>query len=426
MLSLLRKTPVSLVSRCSSSTANQQRSMATRVVLASRPQVNCAVTTDNFRVESIPDAELPHASRDSTAATTADATASSSSGVIAETLYLSIDPFLRCRFNEDTGVEYTKPYQVGKPISSAGIGRVVEAWGELSEKYKEGDIIVEAFDSWPWQDTVAFDNTTAASLTKVPAEMALLCPLTFTLGCVGQTGVSAYFGILGEVDPSPQDVVVISGAAGSVGTVVGQLAKARGSRVVGICGSSDKCDVLRMQLGFDAAVNYKNKDFPSILKAAVGIGGCSIYFDNVGGSVTDTVAPLMRDNGHIVLCGQIATYDSDIPYPPPLPEHTQVVADAKGVTRTRYLVLNYKERFNEALKHLLTSAASGALIGKETLESGGLKRAPNAFVGMMAGGNIGKQLVQVNPIPKRLAAYNTTRKFLPGWLRGLVAETIKL
>ena len=311
-------------------------------------------------------------------------------------------------------------------ITSAGIGRVVRSWGPAADRFKTGDLVLEAFDSWPWQDRAFFKGEQVSSLTRIPMEMALLCPVTYTLGCVGQTGVSAYFGIFGEVNPSPQDTVVVSGAAGSVGTVVGQLAKTRGCRVIGICGSDKKGDALVNELGYDAAVNYKSLQFEDELATAVGPEGCSIYFDNVGGAVTDATIHTMREGAHIVLCGQIASYDTDVPYPPPLPEETQAVADLKGITRTRYLVLNYQSRFSEAIQYLFVAASRGTLLGKETIEVGGLSKAPRAFCSMMSGGNLGKQLVAVRAVPPRLDLFNTLRPWIPAGLRGAIAERIKL
>ena len=277
----------------------------------------------------------------------------------------------------------------------------------------------------PCQEVVYLGAAKAASLRRLPPEMALLCPITFALGCVGQTGVSAYFGMLKERPPRPGDCVVVSGAGGAVGSVAGQLAKLQGCRVVGIAGGPAKCAALVTELGFDAGVDYKSPDFEAELEAAVGRDGAAIYFDNVGGRVSDAVIRCLRDGAHIVLCGQIATYDSDVPYPPPLPEASQALAERRGITRRRYLVFNYEARFPEAVKDLLTRVAGGELVGLETYRYG-LADAPKAFVEMMAGGNTGKQLVEVAPPPARVALYNRVRGLLPAWVRRRAAARVQV
>eukprot|EP00667_Euglena_gracilis_P013923 EG_transcript_14391 len=369
--------------------------MTPGVVLRSRPAPNSPVVLDNFDSVDVPvdcpggNPKAPH--------------------LLAETLYLSVDPFLRCRFNADPGVDYTAPYAVGQPLSSAGIGYVMDS---SVPGFSAGDLVLDPFDGWPWQRVVRMGAERATRLRRIPPELALLCPISFTLGCIGQTGVTAYFGMLHECPPQAGDCVVISGAAGAVGSVAGQLAKLRGCRVVGIAGSEEKCRVLTAQLGFDAAVNYKSPAFRDALAASVGPRGARIYFDNVGGAVSDAVVETMSPGGHIVLCGQISMYDTDIPYPPPLPPASLAIAEQRGLTRRRYLVLNYQDRLAQASTELLRLVAAGQLTGLEQVYRG-VRQAPNAFLDLMEGRNLGKAIVQIAPPPfSRASVYSTAREWL--------------
>eukprot|EP00668_Euglena_longa_P029270 GGOE01036616.1.p1 GENE.GGOE01036616.1~~GGOE01036616.1.p1 ORF type:complete len:443 (+),score=97.60 GGOE01036616.1:180-1331(+) len=382
--------------------------MTPGVILRSRPPPNTPVTVGNFDGVDVPvdcyggSPAMPH--------------------VMAETLYFSIDPYLRCRFNAHPGVDYTTPYTIGQPLSSAGIGCVMES---TVPGLAAGDLVLD-LDGWPWQRVVRMGADRAASLRRIPPELALLCPLSFTLGCIGQTGVTAYFGMLHECPPQPGDCVVVSGAAGAVGSVAGQLAKLHGCRVVGIAGSTEKCRVLTSQLGFDAAVSYKSPTFHDDLAAGVGASGARIYFDNVGGAVSDAVIEQLRPGGHIVLCGQISMYNTDIPYPPPLPPSSQAIVEQRGITRRRYQVFNYpRERLLEGTAELLQLVAAGQLVGLEQFYRG-VRQAPNAFLDLMEGRNLGKQLVQVSTPPfGRTSAYGMLRDWLPRSLRSWVARRVK-
>lgn len=376
----------------------------TEVRLRSRPAPNAAVTLDNFDVST----------------TASTGTESLKQGEIrCQTLYLSVDPFLRCRFNEDTGVDYTAPYEVGGLISSAGVGVVVES---EAPGVQTGSLVVDPFDSWPWSSSVTMQGDKA---TVVPQELALMVPVTSLLGCVGQTGITAYCGVVNHGNIAAGDVLVVSGAAGAVGHVVGQLAKRRGARrVVGIAGSAEKGAVLRDKCGCDATVNYKSPAFATDLTEALAGLEVSHYFDNVGGTVTDAVIEHMAEDSLIILCGQIASYDLDVPYPPPLSPRSQEIADARRISRPRYLVLNYKDEIGAAFAELATLVAGEHIAALETC-TGDLANAPAAFVDMMHGGNVGKALVQCAEPPSRLRTYNAIRtNVLPAGLRQFMARKL--
>lgn len=304
------------------------------------------------------------------------------------------------------------------------ISEVVEVRPGSISDLKKGDIILEWFDSWKWQDYTSVSVQASKNLRVLPASVAALVPLTYFLGGVGQTGLSAYFGILGEASPSVSDIVVISGAAGAVGTVVGQLAKQRGSFVVGICGSDEKAHSLVAELGFDGAVNYKSGALESNLDKALQGRKATIYFDNVGGNLSDLIiTSFMGPKSQVVICGQIDMYNTDKEYPPALGREAEESRRALDITRERYLVFNYEQKFAAGLRHLLVLAAGGELKLIETYRHG-LENAPQAFCDMMAGKNNGKMLVACVPnedLPFNLRFYNALRSYIPAFLKKHIA-----
>eukprot|EP00041_Stephanoeca_diplocostata_P004388 m.44229 g.44229 ORF g.44229 m.44229 type:complete len:532 (+) comp15085_c0_seq2:149-1744(+) len=358
---------------------------AQQIVLSHRPIAGSPVELEHFSLQPL------------------DLAAQTSHGcipdnkVLVKTLCLSVDPYMRTRFHTDTGVEYTQPFEVGKPIASAGIGYVVLC-GDGVEGYAPGDLVLEPFDGWPWQTDALLD---VDSLTRLPPSLSALIPVTDCLGVVGLTGLTAYFGMLREVSCGADDVVVVSGAGGATGHIALQLALQRGATVIGITGSDEKCDVLRKSLGVHATLNYKLQTKGSLttrLQDTLSALGCSqakgvtIYFDNVGGSISDDVIQAMGPDSSIVLCGQISMYDSDEEYPPPVSAAAQGHIDRHHIARNRYIVLNYLDEYGKALSDLCQMRATGRLKSHETWTTG-FKNAPSAFVSMMHGGNTGKALV---------------------------------
>eukprot|EP00924_Labyrinthula_sp_SR-Ha-C_P001633 maker-scaffold_18-snap-gene-4.44-mRNA-1 protein AED:0.01 eAED:0.01 QI:61/1/1/1/1/1/2/170/427 len=360
-----------------------------QVLLKSRPLANCPVTTENFVVEnsaSIVPRENEYEFR---------------------TLFLSVDPYMRCRFNEDTGVDYTKPYEIDEPVSSASISQVIKV-PTSSSLFKKDDIVLEFFDSWPWKSTYnTSDSSRLSSLKKVSENFFFFLPVSLTLSTIGQTGVSAFFGLFGELNgqkqfnsiadfkrPNSDDVVIISGAAGAVGLAVGQLAKLKGAKVFGVCGQDEKGLKLVEDYGFDGYVNYKSQSLETDLESVLSGKKASIYFDNVGGKLSDlVVSKFMRTNSDVIICGQIDMYDTDENYPPPLGKKAENVRQKLTIKRERYLVFNYEKYFNSAIEELARLVFIGKLKAPETIYHG-LNQAPAAFCDMMKGGNFGKMIVQ--------------------------------
>ncbi|XP_076442069.1 prostaglandin reductase 2-like isoform X2 [Babylonia areolata] len=309
--------------------------------------------------------------------------------VLIKNLFLSVDPALRCRMNEDSGVHYMSAWQLGKPVD--GLGGVGEVQASADPTLTSGDLVSGNF-FWPWSE---FFVTDSKQVRKLPKELFSSQP-SLALSLLGGTGLTAYLGMLeqGHVKPDGGQTVVVSAAAGSTGSVAGQVARLLGAkRVVGICGSEAKCQFLTTELGFDSAVNYKGPDLPAQLSQACP-EGIHVYFDNVGGDLSERVIEQMVPDGHVILCGQIAVYNKDLPYPPPISPHIQQLIKDKHITRERFLVLNYSEKFEEGLAVLSQWFMTRKIKVKETVAEG-LDNAGKAFVSMMRGGNIGKQIVRV-------------------------------
>ncbi|MGB8956469.1 MAG: NADP-dependent oxidoreductase, partial [Tumebacillaceae bacterium] len=214
--------------------------------------------------------------------------------LLVRTLYLSVDPYMRGRMSDEKS--YIAPYELNEVIQGGAVGRVVES---KHEKFAVGDIVSGMLG---WQDYSVSDGT---GIMKIDPTRA---PVTTTLGVAGMPGLTAYFGLTDIGNPQPGETVVVSGAAGAVGTVVGQIAKIKGCRVVGIAGEQEKIEYLLNELGFDAAINYKTADVRTALQEACP-NGVDVYFDNVGGDITDAVLARINHGARIAICGQISSYN---------------------------------------------------------------------------------------------------------------------
>ena len=297
--------------------------------------------------------------------------------LLVQTRYLSVDPYMRGRMSDSES--YAEPWAVGEPLNGGIVGEVVEA---ESDAYDTGDLVT---GEGTWAEYSVMD---AADVTAVDPSIA--APEAY-LGVLGMPGRTAYFGLLEVGDPSPGETVVVSGAAGAVGSVVGQIAKLNGCRVVGFAGTDEKTTWLTEELGFDAAINYKSTDGYQAALADAAPGGVDVYFDNVGGPITDAVFTQLNLDARVAVCGQIAHYnDETVPTGPrKLPQLIAPRATVQGL-----LVGDFANRFGVATEQLSEWVASGDLSHRETIVEG-LSNAPDAFLGLFSGDNIGKQVVQV-------------------------------
>ena len=296
--------------------------------------------------------------------------------VFVRTLYISVDPYLRGRMRE--GRSYIPPFEVGQVIESGVVGKVVES---RAPEFQQGDIVTGMLG---WR---LYNVAKAAELRKVDPRVA---PVTTALGVLGMPGLTAYFGLLDIGQPKEGETVVVSGAAGAVGMTVCQIAPIKGGRAVGIAGSDEKNKYLTDELGVDAAINYKDTEWKQALKEACP-KGVDVYFDNVGGEISDAVLPLLNHGARIVICGQISLYNLDKPDVGPRPQPSLLVNSAlmKG-----FIITAYAARFAEGVMNLAQWLAAGKLKYAETIVEG-FENTPHAFIGLFSGENLGKQIVKV-------------------------------
>lgn len=342
-----------------------------RVVLNSRPGTNGVPVPESFRVE---ETTLTPDLKDGE--------------VLVRTLYLSVDPYMRCRMNEDTGVDYAAPWQLSESVDGGGVGVVQSS---RCSTYSEGDVVTSF--NWPWQTHAVMKGSV---LQKVDSQL-VDGHLSYFLGAVGMTGLTALLGIRekGHVTKGANQTMVVSGAAGACGSIAGQIGRMDGCvRVVGICGSDEKCKALVDDLGFSAAINYRTEDVSAKLKECCP-DGIDVYFDNVGGDISDAVITQMNKDSHVILCGQISQYNKDVPYPPPLSEEIQGTLQKKNITRERFTVLNYMHKADASLYELSQGVRSGHVKVLETVVNG-IEKMGDAFCSMMKGGNVGKQIIKIS------------------------------
>lgn len=295
--------------------------------------------------------------------------------MLLKTKYLSVDPFMRGKMRDRES--YTPPYPLHEAIACSGVGEIIES---KNDKFKVGDF-VSAVMSWS-EYCVANEKTVRLLENKDE--------LTSAQGVLGMTGRTAYFGLLHLGKPKAGETVVVSGAAGAVGSVVGQIAKLQGCRVVGIAGSDEKVNYLIKELGFDAAINYKNQNVFQALKDQCP-NGIDVYFDNVGGEITDQVVSLINYKARIVICGAISEYNSEHGTTGPriFPKLLSKSASAHG-----FIVSDFDHIRSEAETQLKKWLAEGKIKGRETIIEGFENTVP-AFLSLFNGGNIGKLLVKV-------------------------------
>ena len=295
--------------------------------------------------------------------------------------YLSLDPYMRGRMDD------AKSYAPPQPLNAVMLGGTVgEVVASRNVAFAAGDTVV---GSGGWQQFSVVDAGKPGVLRKVDAT---LVPLQAYLGAVGMPGVTAWYGLTQICKPTPGKTIVVTAASGAVGGIVGQLARARGCRAVGIAGGQEKCSYVVNDLGFDACVDYKaHKDAPSLYTAVKeatpdGVESC---FENVGGPVMDAVMARMNAFGRIAACGMISGYDSA-----PIPMKNPVLIVKSRLTIVGFIVSEHMEVWPEALKELGAGVAAGTLKYRESIAQG-LDKAPEVFLGLLKGRNFGKQIVKL-------------------------------
>ncbi|MFT5531907.1 MAG: NADPH-dependent curcumin reductase CurA [Burkholderiaceae bacterium] len=325
-----------------------------QIVLASRPTGN--VSADNFRLEEV---AVP---------VIADGQ------VLIRNHYLSLDPYMRGRMEDSKS--YAEPQAIGAVMIGGTVGEIVES---KNPKFVVGDKVVGGSG---WAEMTVSDGQ---MLRKVDTSHI---PLSAYLGSVGMPGMTAWYGLTQIMQPKVGETIVVSAASGAVGSVVGQLAKLRGCRAVGIAGGPEKCAYVVNELGFDACVDYKSSTFVADLAAATP-DGIDAIFENVGGVVFDTALARMNPFGRIAVCGLIAGYNGE-----PLVLNNVRMILTMRLTIRGFIVSEHIDLWPEGLKELGTLVATGKLKFRESIAEG-LAAAPEAFMGLLKGKNFGKQLVKL-------------------------------
>jgi len=332
--------------------------------LASRPVGDITASNFEYREEPIPQP--------------------SNGEVLVRTIFLSLDPTNRIWMSDRP--QYMPPVEIGQVMRGVVIGVVEES---KNPDFQTGDLVSGILG---WQDYALALGNTGLGITKLPRPLPY--PLAAFVGPLGVTGCTAYFGLLDIGQPKAGETVVVSAAAGAVGSVVGQIAKIKGCRVVGITGKNEKCRWLLEELGFDDAINYKTADLETALAKSCP-HGIDVYFDNVGGAILDAVLTKINLHARIPLCGLISTYNTTEPVPGPY-NYSQILMQRSRVQG--FIILDYVSKFDEAIKDIGQWLNEGKIkYALEIVE--GLENAPSAILKLFNGNKIGKLVVKVSEEP---------------------------
>ena len=316
-------------------------------------------TLDNFRLENF---ELPELQ---------------AGEVLLKGWYYSVDPYMRGRMND--AKSYVPPFEIDEPLAGSVIAKIADS---KSDHFKKGDVV---FGALPWREE-CIANEKDIKLIDTSNVQASYYP-----SILGMTGLTAYFGLMGIGKPKAGETVVVSGAAGAVGQVVGQIVKIRGCHVIGIAGSYEKVKVLKEKYGFDEAINYKIVTDIKKALAEECPNGVDVYFGNVGGEISDAVISNINFHARIPLCGQISLYNSaEIQMGPLL----QPMLLTRSVLMQGFIVSNFKDRFPEGIKKLAQWMKEGKLKFTETIVHG-FDQLPTSLLGLFKGENTGKMIVEV-------------------------------
>ena len=297
--------------------------------------------------------------------------------ILVRNLFMSVDPYMRGRMNDRKS--YIPPFELGRPLEGGAVGEVVES---RAKEFKPGDAVTSNFG---WRECfIASPN----QLRRVSRQAQ---PLSVYLGALGMTGMTAWVG-LNLVEVKAGDVIYLSGAAGAVGSVAGQLAKLRGCRVIGSAGSAEKVEFLQKECGFDAAFNYKAGPVLEQLRLHAP-GGINVYFDNVGGETLGAALSALRVHGRIIACGAISDYNEEKPRPGPSNLFNMIT---KRLTMKGLMVFDSLDRQDEFEKEMGGYIAAGKVKHKETVVKG-IDNAVGAFIGLFQGQNVGKMVISLEP-----------------------------
>ena len=307
--------------------------------------------------------------------------------VLCRTIYLSLDPYMRGRMSDRKS--YTASVEIGQPMVGGTVSEVVES---QHPAFKVGDVVL-GYGGWQ-----AYHVAKVGSAPGPFGPLKLdpkIAPVSTALGVLGMPGMTAYVGLLDLGQPKPGETVVVSAAAGAVGSIVGQLARIKGCRAVGVAGPQSKCDYVVKELGFDACVSYRSPDLFAALKDACP-KGIDVYLDNVGGDVFTTVLRLVNPFARIPICGLISQYNAtDLP---PGPNLAPLLFNR--LTVRGFIVSDHVDRMPVFLADTAGWLREGRLKYREDVVEG-LDQAPRAFIGLLRGENLGKMLVKVGPDPTR-------------------------
>jgi NADPH-dependent curcumin reductase CurA len=331
-----------------------------RVLLARRPPAEPAES--DFRIEELPVPE-PGPGQ-----------------FLVRGIYLSLDPYMRGRMRD--AKSYAAPVAIGEVMTAGVVGEVVKS---NHPGFQVGDIVE---DTLGWQEYAVGPGRAPRKIDPAHG------PISYANSVLGMPGMTAYFGLFEVGRPKPGETVVVSAASGAVGQIVGQLARIAGCRAVGIAGGASKCAYVKDQLGLDACIDYKaGKDLAAAVRAACP-DGADVYFDNVGGPVSDAVLANLNVFARVSLCGSISQYNTAEPGP-----RWMGTFVGKRVTARGFIVWDFSARYAPALRQLGEWLRAGRISYKEDIVDGGIAKAPAAFIGLLRGENFGKRQVRLGPDP---------------------------
>jgi NADPH-dependent curcumin reductase CurA len=306
--------------------------------------------------------------------------------MLLRTVYLSLDPYMRGRMN--AGPSYAKPVEVGEVMEG---GTVCEVVTSNLPQYRPGDIVLARAG---WQE---YALSAGQGVQKVDPALG---PISYFLGVLGMPGMTAYTGLLNIGRPQAGETLVVAAASGAVGSVVGQIGKIKGCRVVGVAGGERKCRYVREELGFDDCLDHRRPDLTERLKTACP-KGIDVYFENVGGAVFDAVLPLLNDFARIPVCGLVAHYNAtELPVGPnrvPLVMQNILV---KRLTFRGFIVWDFAAQHQDFLKEVGGWLREGRIKYREDITEG-LENAPRELIGLLKGENFGKKIIRVSAEPTR-------------------------